>query len=133
MLSAQHRLRDGADFTATVRGTTSVRAGSPLLVVHTNMTDTRSARPPRVGLVVSKAVGGAVQRNRTKRRLRHAARARVAALPPGTDVVVRANPAAAEAGYAVLDAELGRLLGRCLAKAGAPGRGRAPAGDGVLG
>nr|WP_277628443.1 ribonuclease P protein component [Arsenicicoccus dermatophilus] len=132
-MSAQHRMRDSADFATTVRGSTSVRAGSPLLVVHTNMTDTRSARPPRVGFVVSKSVGGAVQRNLTKRRLRHAARARVAGLPAGIDVVVRANPAAAEAGYAALDAELGRLLARCLAKAGAPDRGRAPAGGGVLG
>ena len=48
----------------------------------------------RVGFVVSKAVGGAVVRNRVKRRLRHL----VAAELPGTsaprDVVVRALPAA---------------------------------------
>ena len=43
MLSAQHRLRDSADFASTVRGRTSVRSGSPLLVVHTNLTDSRAA------------------------------------------------------------------------------------------
>jgi len=116
VLSAQHRLRDSADFASTVRGRTSVRSGSPLLVVHTNLTDSRAAQPPRVGLVVSKAVGGAVVRNRTKRRLRHAMRDRVETLPRGLDVVVRANPPAAEADHARLAAELDRLLARCLAK-----------------
>lgn len=116
MLSAQHRLRDSADFASTVRGRTSVRSGSPLLVVHTHLTDSRAAQPPRVGLVVSKAVGGAVVRNRTKRRLRHAMRDRVETLPRGLDVVVRANPPAAEADHARLAAELDRLLARCLAK-----------------
>ena len=116
MLSEQHRLRDSADFASTVRGRTSVRSGSPLLVVHTHLTDSRAAQPPRVGLVVSKAVGGAVVRNRTKRRLRHAMRDRVETRPRGLDVVVRANPPAAEADHARLAAELDRLLARCLAK-----------------
>ncbi|AKT50855.1 ribonuclease P protein component [Arsenicicoccus sp. oral taxon 190] len=116
MLSAQHRLRDSADFASTVRGRSAVRAGSPLLVVHANQTDARAAQPPRVGLVVSKAVGGAVQRNRTKRRLRHALRDRVGQLPAGVDVVVRANPPAGTADYGTLGAELDRLLARTLAK-----------------
>lgn len=116
MLSAQHRLRDSADFASTVRGRTSVRSGSQLLVVHINLTDSRAAQPPRVGLVVSKAVGGAVVRNRTKRRLRHAMRDRVGRLPLGLDVVVRANPPAAEADQTRLGAELDRLLSGCLAK-----------------
>ncbi len=48
---------------------------------------------PRVGFVVSKAVGNAVVRNRVKRRLRHL----VATLdaPAGARVVVRALPPAA--------------------------------------
>ena len=37
-------------------------------------------------------------------------------LPRGLDVVVRANPPAAEADHARLAAELDRLLARCLAK-----------------
>ena len=51
----------------------------------------------RVGLVVSKAVGNAVTRNRVKRRLRHLARAELGRTPSGTDVVVRALPGAATA------------------------------------
>lgn len=47
-----------------------------------------------MGLVVSKAVGNAVTRNRVKRRLRHLAAARLLSTPSGTDLVVRALPAA---------------------------------------
>lgn len=94
MLPAANRLRKRADFTSAVRGPGSARAGSRLLVVHATRTDTRVGSPPRVGFVVSRAVGGAVVRNRTKRRLRALAAARLAALPAGVDVVVRANPPA---------------------------------------
>jgi ribonuclease P protein component len=93
VLSAANRMRNGSDFTAAVRG--GRRAGRTTLVVH--LSRVPSLEPARVGFVVSKAVGNAVTRNRVKRRLRHLARERVAALPSGSLLVVRANPAAAEA------------------------------------
>jgi ribonuclease P protein component len=62
--------------------------------------------------VVSKAVGGAVIRNRTKRVLRHLVAARLAGIPDGVDLVVRAHPAAAHASPAALAAELDSLLSR---------------------
>jgi ribonuclease P protein component len=70
---------------------------------------------PRVGFVVSKAVGPAVTRNLVKRRLRHLARARLGVLPAGSMLVVRALPAAASAGYE----DLAQELDRCLSKVGA--------------
>jgi ribonuclease P protein component len=81
-------------------------------VVHANQADTRAGQPPRVGFVVSKAVGGAVVRNRTKRRLRALMAARLDAIPAGTDVVVRANPVAAQANSAMLGSALDSLLPR---------------------
>jgi len=69
---------------------------------------------PRVGFVVSKAVGPAVTRNLVKRRLRHLARERTGALSRRDMLVVRALPAAADASYD----ELERELDRCLAKLG---------------
>jgi ribonuclease P protein component len=84
--------------------------------VHANRTDARAELPPRVGLVVSKAVGNAVVRNRTKRRLRHLVADHVNEIPCGTDVVVRANPLAATAELAALEADYVRQLAKvCVA------------------
>ena len=71
------------------RGT---RVGRASLVVHLLA---GSADRATVGFVVTKAVGGAVVRNRVRRRLRHLVAARLTDLPTGTEVVVRALPAAA--------------------------------------
>ena len=65
-------------------------------MVHATQTDARAGHPPRVGFVVSKAVGGAVVRNRTKRRLRALVADRLPGIPTGLDLVVRANPPAAD-------------------------------------
>ncbi|MGN6751733.1 MAG: ribonuclease P protein component [Intrasporangium sp.] len=95
-----------------MRGPGASRAGGRLLVVHANQTDARAGLPPRVGFVVSKAVGNAVVRNRTKRRLRASVATRLSGIPAGLDVVVRANPSAAQATYVELDSALERQLGR---------------------
>jgi ribonuclease P protein component len=71
-----------------------------------------TGQPPRVGFVVSKAVGNAVVRNRVKRRLRHLAREHVSSLPGSAVLVVRALPAAADAASAELGADLARGLSR---------------------
>ncbi|MFI1410613.1 ribonuclease P protein component [Streptomyces sp. NPDC020707] len=119
MLPTEHRLRRREDFATAVRR--GRRAGRPLLVVHlrSGATDPHvpgeNTPPTRAGFVVSKAVGGAVVRNKVKRRLRHLMRTRVARLTPGSLVVVRALPGAGDADHAQLardlDAALERLLG----------------------
>ncbi|MEV8516194.1 ribonuclease P protein component [Dactylosporangium sp. NPDC051484] len=64
----------------------------------------------RAGFVVSKAVGNAVVRNAVKRRLRHLVRARIAALPAGSVLVVRALPEAAGLRYDMLERDLDAAL-----------------------
>lgn len=102
-------MRRSADFQQTVRR--GARGGRDTLVVH--LTTTTDPGPPVVGLVVSRAVGNAVTRNRVKRRLRALVAARVDALPPGGLVVVRAQAAAA----AATSGELGRDLDSAFATA----------------
>lgn len=85
-----------------------------MLVVHLvrPYVDKATSLPTRVGFVVAKSVGPAVVRNRVKRRLRHLMRDRLAVVPDGSVLVIRALPDAAGAGYGELGAELDRCLDR---------------------
>lgn len=62
--------------------------------------------PVRAGFVVSKAVGGAVVRNKVRRRLRHLVAERLGQFPPGTCLVIRALPEAGVSPYRTLCADL---------------------------
>lgn len=124
MLPAEHRLTDAELFRlATRRGS---RCGSPTLVAH--LVGDAVEGPARVGLVVSRAVGNAVVRNRVKRRLRHLAREHVSTLPGSCVLVVRALPAAGTAPATQLHEDLAhcveRLVGRGSAPAAAAGQVR---------
>lgn len=120
MLTTRERLRRSTDFrTALRRGR---RAGRGTLVVHLHSDhpsgvpgDAADAVSPRVGFVVPRSVGGAVVRNRVRRRLRHLVRDCLADVPCGSLVVVRALPPAAAAGYEDLAADLRAALTRVLA------------------
>ena len=67
--------------------------------------------PPRVAYAIGRPVGGAVVRNRVRRRLRAATRAHAAVLEPGHAYLVHAAPGAAQRTYADLAASLGSALG----------------------
>jgi ribonuclease P protein component len=113
VLAAEHRLRESEAFSRVVRS--GRRAGSATLVVHQAF-GAAVDRPARVGLVVSRAVGNSVVRNRVKRRLRHVVRGRLAELPPGSELVIRALPPSSGQTSAELDAELARSLSRVARK-----------------
>jgi ribonuclease P protein component len=113
-------MRRREDFEIAVRR--GRRAGRRLLAIHL-AEDPRvlTTVPPgacRVGFVVSRGVGGAVVRNRVRRRLRALMAARAARLPVPSLTVVRANPASASASSHELAEDLDGALTRLLGPAG---------------
>jgi len=127
VLPPANRLTRSQDFGLVVRR--GRRAGRPRLVVHALLPSPAlpqgaeggrapSAQPTldpsKVGFVVSKAVGNSVVRHRVSRRLRHVVRDRLAALPAGTSLVVRALAPAAAASSAELGEDLDAALRRLL-------------------
>ncbi|ADP85170.1 ribonuclease P protein component [Pseudofrankia inefficax] len=104
MLPARSRVASRAEHAQVGRG--GRRFSCHPLVVHALRTD--DSGPARAGFVVSRKVGAAVTRNQVRRRLREQTRSRLASVPAGTLLVIRALPAAAEAS----SAELGLALDR---------------------
>lgn len=104
------RLSRSADFERVYRQGRS--QGNRHLVVYAFPRG--GADGPRLGVSVSRKVGGAVQRNKVKRLLREAFRAQAGELPPDHDFVVVARPEARELaereGLAGVERALGELL-----------------------
>jgi ribonuclease P protein component len=87
-----NRLSRSRDFDAVHRRGRSV--SSRFLVLYW----LRQEEPaePRVGFAVPRSVGGAVERNRIKRRLREVWHERLERVPPGHDYVLIVRPGLAE-------------------------------------
>jgi ribonuclease P protein component len=88
------RLSRSAEFERVYRQGRS--HGSRYFVLHAFPREAREGEGPRLGVSVSRKVGGAVDRNRVKRLLREAFRAEAERLPPDVDVVIVARPDALE-------------------------------------
>ncbi|MGK2879270.1 MAG: ribonuclease P protein component [Mycobacterium sp.] len=108
MLSAQYRMTRSLEFATTVKR--GVRTVQPDIVVHALRDD--SSEGPRIGLVVAKSVGTAVQRHQVARRLRHVARTLVPELDPAGRIVIRALPSSRHAISPRLERQLRKGLRR---------------------
>lgn len=117
MLPAQYRMTRSTDFGITVRR--GVRVAQPDIVVHALKATGEYLDAPKIGLVVSKAVGNAVQRHRVSRMLRHVAYGVLEELGPGDKLVIRALPSSCRALSTRLDDELRAALRRVNSSSGA--------------
>ncbi|MBF6590325.1 MAG: ribonuclease P protein component [Ktedonobacterales bacterium] len=106
-----HRLRSPRDF-ARVRGQGRRANGSLLTLSYARHVEAGVEPPTRVGLAVSRRVGGAVARARVKRWLREALRRQLREVAPAWDIIITARAGAAQAGYNTLEAEAQRLITR---------------------
>jgi ribonuclease P protein component len=99
------RIRDRATFDALTRRKRIRRGPVSLTVVSVD-----GSSPPRVAYAVGRRVGGAVTRNRVRRRLRAAVTSHRSQLEPGRAYLLGASPAAAGMSFAELEAAVGQLL-----------------------
>ena len=119
-LSGRARLSRSAEFERVYRSGRSTANRHLVLYTFPNPATKR----PRLGLSVSRKVGGAVERNRLKRLLREAFAQAEPELRAGHDVVLVARPGAGELaereGLAGLGASLSELITRAGLRAGVP-------------
>jgi ribonuclease P protein component len=117
VLPARNRMRRSTEFDATVRY--GVHAVQSDVIVHIrggNDGDERDG--PRVGLIIGRAVGSAVDRHRVARRLRHVARTILGDLQQSDQVVIRALPSSRQVSSARLEQQLRSVLRRSCEPAG---------------
>ena len=117
-LSPDEKVRRRAEYQRCYRS--GRRRGGPLATLHYIANDHPH---PRLGITASRKVGGAVIRNRLKRRIREVyrrwpGRSRL----PAVDMVIHLKPTAREADFEHLRREMLRLLG------GIGGPGKSPCG-----
>jgi len=103
--SKRTRLTDSPEFERVYRQGTAYR--SRLFSVHAFPNEFGT---PRLGLSVSRRVGDAVTRNAVRRRLREVFYSALPEIPGSLDLVVSAQPAAAEASFHELNEEFVRAL-----------------------
>jgi ribonuclease P protein component len=94
-MKRRHRLSRSRDFDAVYRQGRST--ATRYLVLYSFPREEPEEDGPRLGLAVSRQVGGAVERNRLKRRLRAAFDEMAEGLPADHDYVLIARPGLGEA------------------------------------
>lgn len=107
-------MRRSEEFQTTIRRGVRSRAGT--LVLHGRRVPGRTGT--QVGFVVAGSVGGAVVRNRVRRRLRGLVVDHRRSLPAGADLVVRALPLAGEAEFQTLADDFSTALATVSARIG---------------
>jgi len=90
----------------TLQGSGTIRSHQ-LLLARFVRTDLETSR---FGLATGRKLGGAVVRNRVRRRLREALRVMAPSFQPGWDVLIIARPAIIEADHDALVGALRRVL-----------------------
>ena len=107
--SAPTRLKKRAEFLRAAKS--GRKAAVPGLVLQSLPRD--DSEPARVGFTVTKKVGNAVVRNRTRRRLREAARLLLRQVPvTGTDLVLIGRDQTRSRKFALLIEDLRQALSR---------------------
>ncbi|GMA35750.1 ribonuclease P protein component [Demequina litorisediminis] len=112
MLPAGSRMSASTDFQSVMRR--GAKSGRATVVVYLKQTGNAESI---AGFAVSRAVGGAVIRNRVKRRLRAIMAEALPGLPVGSAVVIRALPRSADVDYVKLRGDVTEAIATAQRKA----------------
>lgn len=115
MLPARNRMRRSTEFDETVKY--GIRTVQRDVIVHVRRADD-DRTGPRIGLIIAKPVGSAVERHQVARRLRHVARTVLAGLDESDRVVIRARPSSRSVDSTWLEQQLRSGLRRAFELAG---------------
>ncbi|MCA1840643.1 MAG: ribonuclease P protein component [Actinomycetota bacterium] len=99
-------LRSKSEFQAVYHQ--GIRGSGNLVTLH--LLRKAGAEEPKIGLTVSKKIGGAVSRNRLRRRLKEILAK--AEIPDGCDLVVQAKPLASNGTFQELEQDVLGTLGK---------------------
>jgi ribonuclease P protein component len=113
------RLRKHADYQRVYQESRRYSSPSMTWFFRARSSEDPAGAQPRVGLTAGRALGGAVERNRIRRRMREAVRLHLSELPPRVDVVLHPRRTVMEMEFARLEREVARVFLSVAAGAGA--------------
>jgi ribonuclease P protein component len=119
------RLRKHADYQTVYAGSRKQFSKQMTYFAMLRPADTGSGGTPRVGLTAGKVLGGAVERNRIKRRMREAVRMHLGELHLPLDVILHPRRSVLTLEFAVIEKEV-RQIFRSVQNAAAKGALPAP-------
>jgi ribonuclease P protein component len=106
-----HRLRKHADYQLVYKAGRKLFAKQIAYFYAIRPEGRRSDTPgPRVGLTVPKALGGAVDRNRIKRRMREAIRHKLALITSPVDVILHPRRSVIDLEFSQLEREVAQIF-----------------------
>jgi ribonuclease P protein component len=104
------RLRKHADYQRVYRESRRYSSASMSYFSRARPSGDPAGDAPRVGLTAGRVLGGAVERNRIRRRMREAVREHLAELPAGVDVVLHPRRKVLDMEFAQLEQEVSRIF-----------------------
>lgn len=104
------RLRKHADYQRVYRESRRHSSASMTWFARTRPGSEPGGETPRIGLTTGRVLGGAVVRNRIRRRMREAVRLHASELPMCVDVVLHPRKQVLEMEFARLEQEVARIF-----------------------
>lgn len=104
------RLRKHADYQRVYQASRRHTSASMTYFFRMRAAEEPVTPQPRIGLTTGRVLGGAVERNRIRRRMREAVRLHMSQLPQGVDVVLHPRKQVLDMDFAKLEVEVSRIF-----------------------